>query len=148
MSPLLGHPTFAPLQVAAREAVRGAVEEALGLPCGLLVEFTGLICWRPGAVIGWHHDANRCLAGLVRCGHSPSAAMVLILLSAHTRELCNSAVSQEQSHLTVQLAMQAGPLKFPNPPLQALPAAARLLRRLLPQHLWQRLPGRHVHVPA
>ena len=46
-------------QVAAREAVRAAVEEALGLELGLLVEFTGLICWRPGACIGWHHDANR-----------------------------------------------------------------------------------------
>lgn len=52
-----------PPQVAAREAVRAAVEDALGLPCGLLVEFTGLICWRPGAVIGWHHDANRQVPG-------------------------------------------------------------------------------------
>ncbi|KAL4431217.1 hypothetical protein ABPG75_006473 [Micractinium tetrahymenae] len=52
-------PELLPPLVAAREAVRAAVEEALGLPCGLLVEFTGLICWRPGAVIGWHHDANR-----------------------------------------------------------------------------------------
>ncbi|KAI7839049.1 hypothetical protein COHA_007191 [Chlorella ohadii] len=47
------------MQVAAREAVRAAVEEALGLQLGLLVEFTGLICWRPGSRIGWHHDANR-----------------------------------------------------------------------------------------
>ncbi|PRW58320.1 Oxoglutarate iron-dependent dioxygenase [Chlorella sorokiniana] len=45
--------------VAAREAVRAAVEEALGLELGLMVEFTGLICWRPGSRIGWHHDANR-----------------------------------------------------------------------------------------
>lgn len=44
-------------QVAARQAVRAAVEEALDVP--LLIEFTGLICWRPGGVIGWHHDANR-----------------------------------------------------------------------------------------
>ena len=50
---------FLPLQVAAREAVRAAVEEALGLQLGLMVEFTGLICWRPGSSIGWHHDANR-----------------------------------------------------------------------------------------
>ena len=47
------------LQVAAREAVRAAVEEALGLQLGLMIEFTGLICWRPGSCIGWHHDANR-----------------------------------------------------------------------------------------
>lgn len=46
-------------QVAAREAVRTAVEAALSLPLGLLIEFTGLISWRPGASIGWHHDANR-----------------------------------------------------------------------------------------
>ncbi|PSC76160.1 prolyl 3-hydroxylase 1 isoform X3 [Micractinium conductrix] len=45
--------------VAAREAVRAAAEAALGLELGLLVEFTGLLCWRPGASIGWHHDANR-----------------------------------------------------------------------------------------
>lgn len=55
-------------QVAAREAVRAAVEEALGLDLGLLVEFTGLICWRPGSSIGWHHDANRWGMGRVRHG--------------------------------------------------------------------------------
>lgn len=46
------------LQMAARERVREAVEEALGLALGLLVEFTGVISWRPGGDIGWHHDAN------------------------------------------------------------------------------------------
>eukprot|EP00887_Chlorella_sp_A99_P005520 scaffold1.g5520.t1 len=44
-----------PLMVA-RERVRAAAEEALGTD--LLVEFTGLVSWRPGADIGWHHDAN------------------------------------------------------------------------------------------
>ncbi|GAB4822737.1 hypothetical protein N2152v2_009783 [Parachlorella kessleri] len=47
------------MQMAAREKVRAAVEEALGLDLGLLVEFTGLISWRPGACIDFHHDANR-----------------------------------------------------------------------------------------
>lgn len=51
-------PLLVPM-VAAREAVRTAVEAALSLPLGLLIEFTGLISWRPGASIGWHHDANR-----------------------------------------------------------------------------------------
>ena len=45
------------LQVQARERVRAAVEEALGVP--LLVEFTGLLAWRPGSSIAWHTDANR-----------------------------------------------------------------------------------------
>lgn len=44
--------------MAARQAVHSAAEEALGAP--LLVEFTGLICWRPGASIAMHFDANRC----------------------------------------------------------------------------------------
>jgi Rps23 Pro-64 3,4-dihydroxylase Tpa1-like proline 4-hydroxylase len=26
---------------------------------GLLVEFTGLVSWRPGASIGWHDDAHQ-----------------------------------------------------------------------------------------
>ncbi|KAI3433335.1 hypothetical protein D9Q98_003153 [Chlorella vulgaris] len=43
--------------VAARQAVREAVEKALDRP--LLVEFTGLVSWRPGSEIKWHHDANR-----------------------------------------------------------------------------------------
>ncbi len=47
------------LQMAAREKVRAAVEKGLGLELGLLVEFTGLISWRPGAAIDFHHDANR-----------------------------------------------------------------------------------------
>lgn len=47
------------IQVRAREAVRAAVEEALDLQLGLLIEFTGLVSWRPGSSIGWHHDANR-----------------------------------------------------------------------------------------
>lgn len=47
-------------QVRARERVQEAVEDALGLPGGLLVEFTALMTWRPGASIGWHYDANRC----------------------------------------------------------------------------------------
>jgi hypothetical protein len=46
-------------QVAAREKVRAAAEEALGLPLGLLLEFTGLQSWRPGSSIAWHHDSNR-----------------------------------------------------------------------------------------
>lgn len=45
------------MQLRAREAVRAAVEEALDLP--LLIEFTGLVSWRPGSTIGWHHDACR-----------------------------------------------------------------------------------------
>ena len=46
--------------MAAREKVRAAVEEGLGLELGTLwVEFTGLISWRPGASISFHHDANR-----------------------------------------------------------------------------------------
>lgn len=48
------------LQVRARERVQEAVEEALGLPGGLLIEFTALVTWLPGASIGWHYDANRC----------------------------------------------------------------------------------------
>lgn len=47
------------LQMAARQKVREAAEAALGLDLGLLVEFTGLIAWRPGASIAFHHDANR-----------------------------------------------------------------------------------------
>jgi hypothetical protein len=35
------------------------VEDALGLPLGLAVEFTGLISWRPGASIELHADNNR-----------------------------------------------------------------------------------------
>lgn len=42
--------------VAARERMREAVEDALGLTLGLLVEFTGLISWRPGSHIGFHAD--------------------------------------------------------------------------------------------
>jgi hypothetical protein len=48
------------VQIRAREKVQEAVEDALGLPGGLLVEFTALMTWRPGASIGWHYDANRC----------------------------------------------------------------------------------------
>ena len=35
------------------------MEDALGLPLGLLVEFSGLLSWRPGSAINWHYDANR-----------------------------------------------------------------------------------------
>ena len=50
-------PLLAPL-LLARSAVREAVESTLGL-AELFIEFAGLICWLPGAKIGWHHDANR-----------------------------------------------------------------------------------------
>ena len=56
---LLDFFTCVTVQMAAREKVRAAVEEALGFDLGLLVEFTGLITWRPGAHIAFHHDANR-----------------------------------------------------------------------------------------
>ena len=42
--------------VAARERVLHAVERALGLEAELIVEFTGLLSWGPGAGIGWHRD--------------------------------------------------------------------------------------------
>ncbi|CAI5465450.1 unnamed protein product [Closterium sp. Yama58-4] len=42
-----------------RDRIRDRVEEAFGMQLGLLVEFTGLISWLPGATIGWHADDNR-----------------------------------------------------------------------------------------
>ncbi|CAI5494221.1 unnamed protein product [Closterium sp. Naga37s-1] len=42
-----------------RDRVRDKVEEAFGMQLGLLVEFTGIISWLPGATIGWHADDNR-----------------------------------------------------------------------------------------
>lgn len=61
------HLRQAPVQMAAREKVRSAAEEGLGLELGQLwVEFTGLISWRRGAAIDFHSDDNRwdttCLA--------------------------------------------------------------------------------------
>ena len=70
--------------VAARERVRAAAEEALGLGLGLLVEFTGLISWRPGSSIAPHHDANRCGLPVAAVGAATAAA-------AHAR--CHAAVS-------------------------------------------------------
>ena len=45
-----------PLVAAAGERVLHAVERALGLEAELVVEFTGLLSWGPGAGIGWHRD--------------------------------------------------------------------------------------------
>ncbi|CAI5981292.1 unnamed protein product [Closterium sp. NIES-64] len=42
-----------------RDRIRDKVEEAFGMQLGLLVEFTGIISWLPGATIGWHADDNR-----------------------------------------------------------------------------------------
>jgi procollagen-proline 3-dioxygenase 1 len=47
------------MQVAARDKVAAAAEEALGHPYGLCIEFTGLVSWTAGAAINWHHDSNR-----------------------------------------------------------------------------------------
>ncbi len=142
------HPNI--LQVAAREAVRAAAEDALGLPCGLLVEFTGLICWRPGAVIGWHHDANRYLAGVMASAVVHWAASVSLLVLAQGAPPAAGAAPAWASQLrTPQERWQDGPLS-PAPCLssQALLAAARLLGCLLPQHRRLRLPGGHIPVPA
>ena len=35
------------------------VEATFGCECELFVEFTGLLSWKAGASIDWHHDANR-----------------------------------------------------------------------------------------
>ncbi|KAG2452580.1 hypothetical protein HYH02_002817 [Chlamydomonas schloesseri] len=52
-------PWLLPPLARARRAVLCAVEAAFGLALELGVEFSGLIGWRPGAQLGWHHDANR-----------------------------------------------------------------------------------------
>lgn len=36
-----------------------AVELYMGQECELHVEFSGLMCWGPGARIGWHRDDVR-----------------------------------------------------------------------------------------
>ncbi len=46
-------------QLRARALVLCALEEQFGLQMELCVEFSGLIGWRQGADLGWHHDANR-----------------------------------------------------------------------------------------
>jgi hypothetical protein len=51
-----------PTQAAASQAVLGAVEAAFGREAELYVEWSGLISWRAGAAIDWHHDANRSAA--------------------------------------------------------------------------------------
>lgn len=130
--------------------MRAAAEDALGLPCGLLVEFTGLICWRPGAVIGWHHDANRYLAGIMASAVVHWAASVRLLVLAQGAPPAAGAAPAWASQLrTPQERWQDGPLS-PAPCLssQALLAAARLLGCLLPQHRRLRLPGGHIPVPA
>ncbi|KAG2446021.1 hypothetical protein HXX76_000623 [Chlamydomonas incerta] len=52
-------PWLLPPLARARHAVLCAVEAAFGLGLELGLEFTGLIGWRQGAALGWHHDANR-----------------------------------------------------------------------------------------
>ncbi|KAL4534202.1 hypothetical protein Ndes2437B_g03491 [Nannochloris sp. 'desiccata'] len=52
-------PQFLPKLASIRERIRDAVEQSLGLELSLLVEFTGLVSWRPGASISWHTDSNR-----------------------------------------------------------------------------------------
>ncbi|GAQ85647.1 hypothetical protein KFL_002470040 [Klebsormidium nitens] len=45
------------LNAAAR--VQQLVEGRFGKECELFTEFVGLISWKTGASIGWHHDSNR-----------------------------------------------------------------------------------------
>ena len=65
------HHTCVCAQVRAREKVQEAVEEAMGLQGGLLIEFTALMTWLPGSSIDWHYDANRSAAGSVHCATGP-----------------------------------------------------------------------------
>ncbi|CAI5490738.1 unnamed protein product [Closterium sp. Naga37s-1] len=53
-----GAPLMLPI-LPIRDRIRDKVEEAFGMQLGLLVEFTGIISWLPGATIGWHADDNR-----------------------------------------------------------------------------------------
>ncbi|GBF93946.1 2-oxoglutarate (2OG) and Fe(II)-dependent oxygenase superfamily [Raphidocelis subcapitata] len=52
-------PRLLPELAAARQTVLQAVEASFGLEAELYVEWSGLVAWRPGAAIDWHHDANR-----------------------------------------------------------------------------------------
>lgn len=52
-------PLLLPALAAARRAAHEAAERALGAEMELYVEWSGLVAWRAGGAIGWHHDSNR-----------------------------------------------------------------------------------------
>lgn len=75
------------MQVAARDKVAAAAEEALGHPYGLCIEFTGLVSWTAGAAINWHHDSNRWVAWMqaatLMCAAAPMTLFLVVLTSLH-----------------------------------------------------------------
>jgi hypothetical protein len=72
------------LQVAARQVVLQAVEQAFGREAELYIEWSGLVAWGAGSGIDWHADNARWVAGRGSLPHdgrsqqlegSPNAAL-------------------------------------------------------------------------